>query len=621
MKILRIAFWASLICFQNIIYSQSNIKLDSLLNVYETQPDDTLKVGTLKVLFESYLNNDFEKAKTFALEELRLSEELNFQKGIGLANLHLGVFFDYKSQLDSARAKYELSRQTFKDIKDFTNESVAIRNIAILDYRLGNYAPALEILEEGKELLLKSRKDSIYLVPYFQLIGQIHNDKGNYQIAAKEVINALKILNTVDRPIDKADALNLLGDIETSQKHYQSAIDHNLEAVEIYRNYNDKTFESQALNYIGLNYYHLNKYQTSIEYLLQALEITEELNLLDIHCSTLINLGKSHLKLNEIDVSIDFLNRALKVAESIKEKSKIALALNELANVYIQKNELKTSINLINRAIQIGDSITTKTTLARSYYNRAIAYSKSKNFAMAFNDYRKYKRLNDSIYDIAKSQQIEELKTIYETEKKEQQIAQQETEISLLEQKQKVNALQKISLALGLGISLLVLGFGFYGFKQKSKRNQLEKEKLDTELSYKKKELTTHALHLAQKNEVLESIKLKAKDLMSSKSSEEYQQLIQTINFDQQNDKSWENFVQYFEEVHKDFNSKVSTRYPNISPNELRLMALIKMNLSSKEMANVLNISIPGIKKARQRLRKKMNLNTKDSLEQAVLAI
>ena len=142
------------------------------------------------------------------------------------------------------------------------------------------------------------------------------------------------------------------------------------------------------------------------------------------------------------------------------------------------------------------------------------------------------------------------------------------------------------------------------------------------ELAFKKKELTTKALHLAKKNETLENLKQKAKELQDKEASNNgYQQLITSINFDLQDDNNWDNFARYFEEVHKDFNSNVAKKYPEITPNELRLMALLKMNLSSKEIANILNISIPGIKKARQRLRKKMNLSSTDSLENAVLSI
>ena len=142
-----------------------------------------------------------------------------------------------------------------------------------------------------------------------------------------------------------------------------------------------------------------------------------------------------------------------------------------------------------------------------------------------------------------------------------------------------------------------------------------------SELDFKKKELTTQALQLAKKNETLESLKQKANELKTSEVKNGYQQLITAINFDLQDDNNWQNFARYFEEVHKDFNSNVAKKYPEITPNELRLMALLKMNLSSKEIANILNISIPGIKKARQRLRKKMQLSSTDSLENAVLSI
>ena len=61
--------------------------------------------------------------------------------------------------------------------------------------------------------------------------------------------------------------------------------------------------------------------------------------------------------------------------------------------------------------------------------------------------------------------------------------------------------------------------------------------------------------------------------------------------------------------------------YPEVSTNDLRLMSLLKMNLSSKEIANILNISIEGVKKARYRLRKKLNLNTEESLQELVIEL
>lgn len=73
--------------------------------------------------------------------------------------------------------------------------------------------------------------------------------------------------------------------------------------------------------------------------------------------------------------------------------------------------------------------------------------------------------------------------------------------------------------------------------------------------------------------------------------------------------------------MYKGFNAKVQQQYPNITSNDLRLMALMKMNLSSKEIANILNISGDGVKKARHRLRKKIGLEPTDSLEAIIISL
>ena len=151
-------------------------------------------------------------------------------------------------------------------------------------------------------------------------------------------------------------------------------------------------------------------------------------------------------------------------------------------------------------------------------------------------------------------------------------------------------------------------------------RNKLVREKLDAELEFKRKELTSHALHLAHKNEVLEDLKQKAELLNKSDNDQKgYRQLINTIKYNLQDDNNWENFKKYFEQVHKNFNSMVKNKFPDIMANELRLMALLKMNLSSKEIANILNITPEGIKKARYRLRKKMNISSDESLQDQII--
>jgi DNA-binding CsgD family transcriptional regulator len=92
--------------------------------------------------------------------------------------------------------------------------------------------------------------------------------------------------------------------------------------------------------------------------------------------------------------------------------------------------------------------------------------------------------------------------------------------------------------------------------------------------------------------------------------------LIHTINHDLRLEDSWKTFSRSFEEVHPGFYDRARQRYHDLTFNELRILALLKMNLSYKEIANILNVSAEGVKKARYRLRKKLDLASEDSLQQ-----
>ena len=91
------------------------------------------------------------------------------------------------------------------------------------------------------------------------------------------------------------------------------------------------------------------------------------------------------------------------------------------------------------------------------------------------------------------------------------------------------------------------------------------------------------------------------------------------INKGLNHDKEWTDFNTSFESINKNFYTRLKQAYPDISPNDLKICALIKMNLSIKEMAGILNISPDSVKTARYRLRKKLQLNTEDNLTDFIL--
>ena len=144
---------------------------------------------------------------------------------------------------------------------------------------------------------------------------------------------------------------------------------------------------------------------------------------------------------------------------------------------------------------------------------------------------------------------------------------------------------------------------------------------MQDQLDFKNKELTTQALHIAQKNEMLNSIKSELEELRRKDDSSQFGGVLSKINLDAQIDRNWDQFIQLFTDTNQDFLQTISTRYPSVTKNELRLCALLKMNLTSKDIGTILNISDDGVKKARYRLRKKMQLETNDSLEATIVSI
>lgn len=144
---------------------------------------------------------------------------------------------------------------------------------------------------------------------------------------------------------------------------------------------------------------------------------------------------------------------------------------------------------------------------------------------------------------------------------------------------------------------------------EKQKVAALENQKLNYELDFKKQELTSKVLQLCRKNEFLQSLEKEVKGYKSETEGSERQRLeklSRKINRDMDADTDWEQFLKSFETVHPDFNKLILQKYPNFAPNDIRMACLMRMNLASKDIANLLNVTPDSVKKARYRMRKKM---------------
>jgi DNA-binding CsgD family transcriptional regulator len=147
------------------------------------------------------------------------------------------------------------------------------------------------------------------------------------------------------------------------------------------------------------------------------------------------------------------------------------------------------------------------------------------------------------------------------------------------------------------------------------RNNQLQEDVLK-----KAKDLANSTMHLIKKNEVLLEIRQRLTDLpRDARSGSQLQQLHRLVERELSSENDWEVFEENFNSVHEAFLRKMKHTFPELTPGDLRLAAYLKMNLSTKEIAPLLGISIRGVENKRYRLRQKMNLPNDENLVEFLL--
>ncbi len=150
-------------------------------------------------------------------------------------------------------------------------------------------------------------------------------------------------------------------------------------------------------------------------------------------------------------------------------------------------------------------------------------------------------------------------------------------------------------------------------------------EKLEAEIRYNNQELAMATMHLVQKGEMLLTVQENLHKILHKANGtpvkKEIQQLLNLLNFDAQLDEDWQQFAFHFDQVHVDFLKRLRETYPQLGSNDYKLCAYLRLNLSTKEIATLMNISVRGVEASRYRLRKKLNMPNDTNLADFMLQV
>ncbi len=459
--------------------------------------------------------------------------------------------------------------------------------------------------------------------------------------------------------------LALQGDAYRSMGQYDAAIGYMGRAYDLFHAINSKRGLAQVAGQLAIYYSRKGEYEKSIEEGHKKIELATQLEDTLALIAGLSNLAAAYaLKGNLADVknihhrrnkiidkteypqskkysinlAITFIKQgwydeALKELRAIeefylegKDEKNLALVNHWKAIVYRGKDDYKGSAYYSKIAFEISQRIEFPKLSELSAYTLYQTYHWRGRDTEAIKWLVTSQNIKETIFREKKKEEVLRLETKFESKRKQH-------EIELLKANAEIERLKRNRLMLSLALSVtlgLVLLYAQYQRYKKRKREQenqlkiseLERGQLTQQLEFKQRELTTHLLFIAQKNELLQGISNKLDTIIDSDSSivTQLTKLGRHVRANLSSIDSWDQFVHAFKNIHKNFVRTMVDDY-GLNANEIRLVSLIKMNFSNKEVAYLLNVSSEGIKKARYRLRKKLNMSTGESLEELILSI
>lgn len=157
----------------------------------------------------------------------------------------------------------------------------------------------------------------------------------------------------------------------------------------------------------------------------------------------------------------------------------------------------------------------------------------------------------------------------------------------------------------------------------KSQLSSLQREKFEAELQHQAQQLATATLHLVQKNEAISNLRLRVEQLLKRHpdhpGQQELKQALRELSQEERFEEDWQQFAAHFDQVHGGFLRRLQEEYPQLTPKDTRLCAYLRMNLSTKEIAPLMNISVRGVEISRYRLRKKLDLAKEVNLNEFMM--
>ena len=377
-----------------------------------------------------------------------------------------------------------------------------------------------------------------------------------------------------------------------------------------------------ATNTIGLIYRSYKQYPQAISYFNAALNLAERTKDTAWVSITKGNIGSVYFMQGDYKKAQPLILTDYKTSIRYTDSVNAAIALLRLSYISLQKNDItqaSVQLNTVAALIVNKKYALNLNSLVELYNQRVLLYQKIRQPVQEIEYLKKYQSAKDSLAKRNNTATIENVKLKWEAQNSKSQITQLEEAIRTA--KFKRNAVVFILFLLTVIIILIIN-------RQRLKAIQgkqlllVEKRLVDYALKNAAASLQQYTENMRQNNMLIEKFKKEIAHFKEQSTDRKLaQHLEKLLQARIMTDATWDEFKKLFTRVHTGFFIKLRKAFPKLTDTDMRLLSLLRLGLNNREMANMLGVTVEGVKKAKQRMRKKMDLPADQEIEQVIAAI
>jgi tetratricopeptide (TPR) repeat protein len=602
---------ALIVCFCWLFLQHSFAQVSPQVRTLErtlSHTTDTARVNTLNRLCWSYRRIDSKKAIRYGEEASQLSTRIRYWRGLAYACKNLGAAYSVIGSYDKAQFNLTKAMRQFSEL----NNRMEIGNVHNLEglvyWETGSYDSALISYDKAyKQFQRIGDEEGIAIV--LSNTGIIYYEQGVYDKALENYLKALPIAERRNDVQTLASLHSNIGLIYSALGNYRKTLEHYRQSVQLESGLGNRSGTAKSYTNIGVCFYNTGNYDSSLVYHQRAMQLYESIGEQKGIAHSLLNIGSLYQEQRDYPKANAYFTRALALKREMADALGETIALTFIGRLRAAEGNSPEAIRYLDSAYISAYRIHSLFYQVETSFLLAELHEEAGHSKEAMTYYKIYTTANDSLLGEKASNLLVELQIGMATRGKQQRIRQLETQVTHSGTRQ---------VLLVTGGCIFALGALLIVFRLRKKHRKAT-DAFEQELAANRAALMAFTQQLIEQNAQLESLTGALQETQPTASADDDEERVAALNQLSVSrivtDDDWEAFKQLFTRVYPRFMIRMKEQFAGITPAELRLAALITLQLSTREIAAMLGISSESVKKARQRLRKKLELTAEQDLD------